>query len=307
VDENTVINWLLEGDAAVRWQVHRDLLSSSEEKVREERKRIENSGWGLKILSFQGRNDIWDGLGKIGWRSAMYNLQLLRRLGLLPGIPRINTACQIMLDKGLHSDGGIQYEDTKSEMCQTAMSMAIFAYFQIQDERLEQIISYIISNQLDDGGWNCRHPRVKTNHSSFNTTFHVLEALQQIKQNLPEYFSSYDISGKLSEGIEFLLQHRLYKSHTTGEIADSQFTNISFPPRHKYDIMSGLDFLQSINHPTDERCSDAVNLIKRRQKQGKWPMGIYHQGLSFFKIEDGRQPSRMNTLRGLRIVKWWHQ
>jgi len=189
-----------------------------------------------------------------------------------------------------------------SETCITGLVLGILSYFQIKDERLGQIISYIINNQMKDGGWNCRYIRGAT-HGSFHTTLMVLEALHEYKQSFSS--NEFEIYVMQEKAHEFLLNHRLYKSHRTGNIVDSNMTLLTFPPRWKYKVLSALDYFQAVNHPYDERFSDAIEIILKKEKNGKWPLQQAISGKIWFKMEESRQPSRWNTLKSLRVLNWW--
>jgi hypothetical protein len=156
---------------------------------------------------------------------------------------------------------------------------------------------------MEDGGWNCRRPRGAT-HSSFHTTLIVLEGFREYLQKFDEHRK--DILHARDRAIEFLLQHRLYKSHRTGNIVRPQMTQFCFPPGWKYDVMTVLDYLRSENIQKDERMQDAIDLmVSKRKKDGTWLLPRPHPGKIFFDLETTGEPSRMNTLRGMRILKWW--
>jgi hypothetical protein len=91
-----VIQWLLEGDPAIRWQTLRDLAGASPGEVAAERDRVEREGWGARLLAVEGADGLWDGGacfpadytgGEPGqpWTATMHSLQTLQILGLDPG------------------------------------------------------------------------------------------------------------------------------------------------------------------------------------------------------------------------------
>jgi hypothetical protein len=69
---------------------------------------------------------------------------------------------------------------------------------------------------------------------------------------------------------EFPLKHYLYKSHTTGEIANIEFIKLAFPPRWRYNVLSALDYFQYINYSFDERFQPAIDLLNNNGKNSKW-------------------------------------
>ncbi len=302
-----IISWLLEGDPSIRWQVQRDLLNVNSAKYELERKKIAKEGWGKRLLDLQDSSGLWGG-GIYGpkWISTTYTMLTLRLLGLQTNHPQAKQACKIFLDEGFYTDGGINffsYSLKYSETCVTSMILAMLAYFRYPDERIHAIASFVIGEQMPDGGWNCESPKGAT-HSSFHTTISALEGLYEYECLFPE--KKKQISKVRARGHEFLLAHRLYKSHRTGKVFDSKMTTMPFPPRWKYDFIRALDYLRSCNAPRDERMSDAIELLQIKQKKDEtWPMNSGMSGRKYFDLEKAGQPSRWNTLRALRVLNWW--
>jgi hypothetical protein len=231
----------------------------------------------------------------------------LRLLGLQTNHPQARRACKIFLAEGKYTDGGINffsYSLKYSETCVTSMILALLAYFRHPDEYLHSIASYLIGQQMADGGWNCKSYQGAT-HSSFHTTISALEGLYEYECSFPE--KKKQISKIRARGHEFLLAHRLYKSHKTGKVFDAKMTAMPFPPRWRYDFIRALDYFQACDAPKDERMSDAIELLQKKQKKdGLWPMNSGMSGLKYFDLEEAGKPSRWNTLRALRILNWWN-
>src|SRR6267378_1779991 len=56
----TVLDWLLDSDPAIRWQVLRDLVHAPAEVVAAERARVATEGWGARLLALQGEDGGWN-------------------------------------------------------------------------------------------------------------------------------------------------------------------------------------------------------------------------------------------------------
>lgn len=302
------IKWLLEGDPSIRWQTMRDLHNSSKNEISKERSKIETIGWGKMLMEFQDPSGTWDnGFYNPKWTSTTYTLLLLRRLGINPLNERCKVGCNVLLNNGILSDGGINYsraKKKKSETCITSMVFGILSYFHIKDERMETIFGYLVENQMKDGGWNCRYPREAT-HASFHTTLMALEALYEYQEAFNDKRS--EIQYMQEQAYEFLLHHRLYKSHKTGEVVNKKMTMLSFPPRWYYTVIAALDYFQKVDHERDERFINAIQLLLKKERNDKWPLQAPIRGKIWFEMEPTRQPSRWNTLRSLRILQWWNQ
>ena len=174
------------------------------------------------------------------------------------------------------------------------MILALLAYSHYPDERIHDIAAYVVSQQMLDGGWNCESYKGAT-HSSFHTTMLALEGLYEYQCTYPE--KKKKITQVREWGHEFLLKHRLYKSHSTGKVFDSKMTSMPFPPRWRCDFIRALDYFCACDAPCDERMNDAIELLQIKQKKdGLWLMNSGMSGRKFFDLEQAGQPSRWNTL-----------
>jgi hypothetical protein len=179
----------------------------------------------------------------------------------------------------------------------------LLSYFRLPDGRIHNIAEFLLKEQMRDGGWNCQRIHGAT-HASFHTTLSVLEGFAEYATTYPQALPS--VKQAVDKAHEFLLQHRLYKSHRTGKVADPALTRMHFPPRWRYDFIRVLDYFQSVKAPLDERMQDAVSLLREKQgEDGRWVMNKPWAGRVFFELEAAGQPSRWNTLRALRVIKWW--
>jgi hypothetical protein len=309
-DHDPVVAWLLDGDPAIEWQTLRDLVGAPDRVATRARQRVAREGWGARLLAERDARGAWaagassnDGLYSPKWISTTYSMLLLRDLGLPPGSPEVRHACARLLDEGLQRDGGINYGwRGQSETCITGMVLSILAYFEYDDERLETVADHLLAQQMDDGGWNCRRYAGAT-HSSVHTTISALEGLrfyERRKRRLRQ------VRAAQQAGREFLLAHRLFRSHRTGEVIKPEFLRLAFPPRWHYDILRALDYFQSVGAPRDERLTDAIEILRaRRSADGRWALEYRYGGQVYFQIERVGAPSRWNTLRALRVLRWW--
>jgi len=102
------------------------------------------------------------------------------------------------------------------------------------------------------------------------------------------------------------LVHRLFRSHRTGAVIKPIFLQFSFPPRWHYDVLRALDYFQAVKAPRDPRLAEAIDLVRRGQREdGRWPLQNRYKGKTYFEMERVGAPSRWNTLRALRVLKWW--
>jgi hypothetical protein len=312
---DAAIQWLLEGDPAIRWQALRDLVGAPERTVARERRRVATKGWGARLLARQDASGRWaagsspdTGLYSPKWTSTTYTMLLLRDFGLPSKDRRARKACGPLLDRGLQPDGGVSYGTWaqwthRGETCITGMVLSIASYFEYDDDRLDTIAQHLLEQQMPDGGWNYRRSSGAT-HSSVNTTISVLEGLR-----LYEVFRRRRVvtmRRAQQRGREFLLAHRLFRSHRTGKVIKPIFTRFVFPPRWHYDILRALDHFRSVDAPRDERLADAIDVVRRTERaDGRWVLDHAYPGKTYFQLERVGAPSRWNTLRALRVLGWW--
>ena len=303
-----VLRWLLDGDPAIRWQTKRDLLDACHDDVDAERARVAATGWGRSLLDRQDPSGTWaGGLYSPKWISTTYTLLLLRHCGLTRGHPDALRAVERIWDGARYFDGGLTpaVSVDAPEACATSMYLALARYFGYDDARVDTATTWLVANQLPDGGWNCRTVRFGDRHGSFHTSILALEALAESTHHEPE---SREIPTAMAKGREFFLDHRLYKSHRHGTEVHPAFTKLSFPPRWHYDVLRGLDHFQETAAPWDARYQDALDvLVRRRRADGRWPVQNKHAGRAWFDMEKTGGPSRWNTLRALRVQRWARQ
>ena len=296
------LDWLLDSDPSIRWQVMRDLAGEADDVVARERWRTATEGWGARLLDLQAETGYWGGAAFVprAWISTKDTLQLLRDLGIDPAHPRVRKAIELVRDR---CTWGKEFGDSpffagETEPCINGRVLAIGAYF---GEASDALVDRLLSEQLDDGGWNCDAP--PSRRSSFNSTICVLEGLLEYENAKGPRGA---IAAARTRAEEYLLERRLFRSKSTGEVVEPEWTQISFPVRWHYDMLRGLDYFRRARAGADERMREALDLLERkRDASGRWPLENPHAGPTYFDMEGpAGTPSRWNTLRALRVLRW---
>ncbi|MHA2503800.1 MAG: hypothetical protein ACXAE3_13145 [Candidatus Kariarchaeaceae archaeon] len=298
--DREVIDWLIASDPAIARLTKRDLLELPRKEWDYHEQEMLTVGWCRRLLDLQDPDGRW-GQGLYGPKfiSTHYTLMLLRRLEMVL-TPEIENGCRQLIN--INAIGSIPTtEPPRVDACITGMGLSILAFFNQQQQLFPEILTYLEDNQLHDGGWNCVLPQRPTKHSSMHTTLLVLEGLKQLADTSSIYRSK--INALSDQAHEFLLQHNLFRSHRTGEIIDPGFIDISFPPRWKYNILTALDYFASINHPYDHRMEEAIEIVKQKEKKGRWYQGKQMGGPTFFSTNIAHQGSPFNTVRALRVIR----
>jgi hypothetical protein len=298
-----VLDWLLRGDPAVCWQVERDLADRPQDRWTLTQSLIASQGWGKRLLDAQDPSGTWGG-GLYGpkWISTTYTLLLLRRFGLDPANSQALAGVRRLLDDADWDEGGVSYWSGRvlAERCVNGMVLSIASWFDTDDSRIDDMARLLIGVRLPDGGWNCEDYRGAT-HSSMHTTISVLEGLLEWKRRR----KSAEADEAIASGHAFLLAHRMFRSHRTGEVISKAWTRPAFPPRWHYDILRGLDHLRDAGAAPNLQAEEAIELIRAGARKGRWPLGPRYSGRVFFRLEEGPGGGRWNTLRALRVLRWW--
>ncbi len=314
-----VIDWLLDSDPSIRWQVMRDPIDAPADEVAAERAQVATEGWGARLLALQGADESWAGTAfNQGWDSTMHVLSLLRHLGLDPACDEARRAVSGVRDhvtwRGWDWDGawrGIDFAGNpffagEVEPCINGQVGASGAYF---GQDIGRIVARLLGEQLSDGGWNCEAENGST-RSSFNTTICVLEALLEHERATG---GSPEVTEARLRGQEYLLERRLFRRLSTGEMiahdrkGDSVWTRFAFPNWWHYDVLRGLEYLRGAGVNPDERVAEAIALVaSKRDADGRWLLDTRYPGAMPVDMGEGEgQPSRWNTLRALRVLDWY--
>lgn len=297
-----VLAWLRDTDPALRWQVLRDLDDAPPAQVAAERARALEVGWVADLLARQDPDGRWAGsLYSPKWTSTTYTLLLLQRLGLPSGHPQALAGCRQLWDGARYVDGGLTVTSGRTatpEACITGMLVRLAESFGHDDPRVAEVRGWLLEQQLADGGWNCRSVRTGSTHGSFHTTITALEALQSVRDPGPAEAVA------LEAGREFLLAHRMFRSHRTGTVVDAAYKRFPFPPQWHYDVLRGLEHFRDAGAPYDDRLAEAAEVVRdARQPDGTWHRARPYAGRTWLTLEPPG-PSRWATFRALRVLRW---
>lgn len=304
MDHEELLDWLLDGDPAIRWQALRDLAGADADQVVVARSRVADEGWGARLLAAQDADGRWSGgLYSPKWTSTTYTLLLLHWLGLPSGHPAAEAGCRLLWDEATWYAGGLTLARTirEPEACITAMLVLLASSFGTRDARCDDAVGWLLDEQLADGGWNCASVRTGSRHGSFHTSISVLDALVAYRAS----GGPTPVDAAMARGQEFFLDHRLFRSHRTGEVVNPALTRFPFPPQWHFDVLRGLEHFRASGAARDPRLADGVAVLRRaRRADGTWPVHRAYPGRWWFVMEPPG-PSRWATLRCLRVLDWW--
>lgn len=299
-----VVDWLLTGDPAIRWQTMRDLLDAPEDEWAPVRALVESEGWGAALLACQSADGLWAG-GTFApadfsaeaweregqpWTATAFVLNQLREFGLPPQCPSAQRTVRLIGENGRWDEGDQPFWDGEVEECINARTIADGAYFGVD---VRPIVERILTERQDDGGWNCDRER-GSRRASFDTTINVLEALLEFELATG---ARADVTEARSSGEEFLLSRALFRRLSTGEVTSDEYLQLSYPRRWQYDVLRGLDYFRrsaiASGRGVDPRLDDALAHVRgRRTADGRWLLDSAARGRVWFEMEKVGEPSR---------------
>ncbi len=316
--EEPVMDWLLDSDPAIRWQVLRDLLGAREEQWSAERALVTEFGWGARLLSLEDADGQWAGAAfmpvdctpeeweQVGqpWTATAFTLDQLREFGLEPGSEAARWAVRRIGENSRWEEGDQPFWEGEVEECINGRTVASGAYFGVD---VAPIVGRLVTEQQADGGWNCERAN-GSKRSSFHSTINVLEGLLGFERATGGTPAS---RAARAGGEEFLLARDLCRRLSTGKPADARFLLFTHPSRWRYDVLRGLDYFRDAGvftgNAPDPRLTDAVDHVRSRQRpDGTWPLDRRDPGRVWFDVDEGPgEPSRWVTLRAMRVLQWW--
>ena len=310
----SALDWLLDADPAIRWQAMRDLTDAPADQVAAERARVATEGWGARLLALRREDGLWDtGTSDTEWTSLLAML-MLRDIGLEPSSDEARNAIGLVRDNATwHSRGswhGTPVFAGEVEPCINGRVVALGAYF---GQDVTKIVERLLGEQMADGGWNCEQENGST-RGSFHTTINVLEGLLEYARAAG---ASTAVTAALQRGQEYLLERRMLRRLSSGELIDPAFTLFSFPTGWHYDALRGLDYLRDAGVAPDARVTEAIDLVRsKRDAGGRLPLENPHDSemvnarlrdLAFGMDEREGRPSHWNTLRAMRVLDWYER
>jgi hypothetical protein len=301
-----VLEWLLDSDPVLRWQVERDLARAPEEVWQATRARAGLEGYGAQLLALQDPDGQWAGgayfprdfdfgqMETVGqpWTATTWSLNALREWGLDASLLG-DTADRLAANSRWEYDD-LPYWGGEVDCCINGFTLANGGWLGVD---VSPLVTWFAEHQLPDGGWNCDWVEGST-RSSFHSTLNALKGLLE-----------YDAAGTgplRAPAEEYLLERGLFRKLSTGEVAGPWATHFAYPFRWIYSVLNAAEYFRAAGRP-DPRIGDAIELIRAaRQPDGRWLQQGRHGGAAWFEVDAPvGEPSRWLTFHALRVLEWW--
>lgn len=302
VDRPGVVDWLMDGEAAVRYQAQRDLRGLDRPDLQ---RRIAEEGDAAAVLAARGPDAHWGrGFYQPKWTCSHYTLLELRNLALPRDNPSARETVLRILSEEVGRDGGLNPSRSvgTSDVCINGMALNYSAYFAADPGRLKGVVDFILGQRMADGGFNCRLNRSGARHASLHSTVCVLEGATTYLRHGYTYRAD-ELAHSIETSSEFLLRHRLFRSERTGQAIHPELTRLHHPTRWRFDILRGLDALAAADVALDPRMADALGILRDRQRpDGRWAAARSYPGQTHVPPAPAGEPSRWVTLVALRVL-----
>lgn len=254
--------------------------------------------------------------------ATVWQLMLLGELGV-PRTPWIESAVERFMVQHQMENGAFCWRrlggrgKVEEEPCLTGnMLRTLLVLGYREDERIKRGLDWMPDFQLEDGGWNCDYPMYDPKHSSFMSTIEPLWAYSEV----PRPLWTRRMKNSIERGAEFLLAHRVYKSHRhwrpvelrsmnqvfTGNLV----TKFHFPMYYYYDALHALRVLTKLGFHDDTRIADAIHLMMSKvTPEGRWLLegdwvreSTNKTRRALVNIEKLHEPSKWVTLNCYRVL-----
>lgn len=298
-----VVAWLLASDPAVGYQARRDLLDDDDPEAR---KQIATSGTAALLLAARRPNGHWgEGFYQPKWTSTHYTLLELRDHQVDPGLAACRDSVALCLrekgaDGGVNPSGSVRHAD----VCVNGMFLAIAAYFGANLDDLASIVDFILSQRLDDGGYNCRSNRSsRCRVASVHTTASVIDGFTEYLSAGHPYRAE-EIRRARAAACECLLARRLYQVKGSGAPIHPEVVKLHHPARWHFDVLRGLEVVTGAGVSDDDRLLPALGeVLRRRRDDGRWAANAGYPGETHVTYARAGQPNPWVTLRASRVLR----
>jgi hypothetical protein len=316
--DSALLDWLLEADPALRWQVERDLAGAPEETWGATRARIATEGFGARLLALQDRDGQWAGGAYFPsepdptaegdeddgqpWTATTWTLNTLRDWGL--DAAELAGTAELLAANSRWEYDDLPYWGGEVDCCINGYTLANGAWLGAD---VAGIAQWFLNHRMADGGWNCEWDKGST-RSSFHSTLNSLQGLLYYEAATG---GADALRAARRAAEEYLLERRLLRTRSTGEIVGPWATWFAYPFRWFYSALNAAEYFRAAalhdDIAPDPRLADAIDVIRvAREPDGTWLQERRHPGQAWFEVDvPPGEPSKWLTFYGTRVLAWW--
>ena len=312
-----VLDWLLDSDPALRWQVERDLAGAPPEVWEATRARVATEGFGARLLALQDADGQWDGGAYFPkdffgspeqeqpgqpWTATTWSLNSLREWGM-PAAAMGDTAAKLAANSTWEYDD-LPYWGGEVDVCINAFTLGNGAWLGVD---MTKLAAWFVAHRQEEGGWNCEvEEGAETTRSSAHSTLNAVRGLLDYERRTGDT----SVRGARATGEEYLLRRLVHKVSTVEEVVKG-VRALAYPFRHHHNVLRATDHFRraSLHDGTapDPRLDEAVEIIRaKRQPDGRFLQDTRYPGRMHFEVDvpEG-EPSPWVTFYATRVLEWW--
>ena len=251
--------------------------------IKEAQKKLESSELMIRLLETPKRPpDTF-----VGIRNYLWRLLELSEIPFTNTLEKVQSWLELLVIKSYIQEG-FSLEGTKDNLlaCHNSLITTILLKMDYDDkEKIDAGIDWILKYQSVERGKECTWPG-KDLYTRFGGCmkkvpcyYGIIKAMIALTEYKKRFEGSDEIDNKLNQGLEYILQHRVYKRLSTDKpIEDSIILNF-YPYTYRSNIIEILSLLKANGLLEDERCHDAIKILKDKQR----PDGFWQADTSYMK------------------------
>jgi hypothetical protein len=313
------LEWMLDSDPVLRWQVERDLVGAPDDVWQATRARVGVEGFGARLLAHQGADGQWAGGAYFPgdfdfhgpeaapgagqpWTATTWSLNTLRDWGL--DATALAGTAELLAANSRWEYNGAPFWEGEVDCCINGFTLANGAWLGADVSGLER---WFVEHRLADGGWNCDWVEGST-RSSFDSTLNSLGGLLYYEIATG---GTDELRAARAGAEQYLLERRLLFSKSTGQLVDPAVTGFAYPFRWRYTALKAADYFRAAalhdGRAPDPALAQAIAVIRdARQVDGTWLQQARYPGRSWFDIDVAPgEASRWLTFFATRVLDWW--
>ncbi|MEJ7650034.1 MAG: squalene cyclase [Nakamurella sp.] len=313
------LDWMLDTDPALRWQVERDLAGAPRDVYERTRARIPQEGMGAALLAHQDPDGRWasgayfpagfdfegsEAQSGQPWTATTWTLTTLREFGM-DAAPLTGTA-QLLAHSARWEYDDLPYWGGEVDVCINAKTLANGVWLGAD---VAELATWFPAHQLPDDGWNCEWVEGST-RSSFHSTLNALKGMLWYEIAVG---GAPEVRASRHRGEEYLLRRSLLRRESTGEPVGAFVSEFGYPWRHRYSVLNAADHFRAAakydGTAPDPRMTEAIEVIRsQRDVAGRWLQQFRLPGRVWLDIDvPVGEPSPWLTLFATRVLQWWDE
>ncbi|MGM9472510.1 squalene cyclase [Pseudarthrobacter sp. YS3] len=314
-----LLDWMLDSDPALRWQVQRDIAGEPPEVWEATRARIATEGFGARLLTLQEPDGQWAGGAYFPqdfdfdgpeaaedagqpWTATTWSLNALRDWGL--DAAALTGTAELLAANSRWEYENLPYWGGEVDCCINAFTLANGVWLGAD---VAGVARWFLDHQMADGGWNCEWV-AGSRRSSFHSTINALKGLLYYEAAIG---GSSELHAARRVGEEYLLKRQLLYSRSTGEFVGPWVARFVYPFRWFYSALNAADYFRAAalhdGGGPDPRLAAAIEAVRSgREADGTWLQERRHPGRVWFEVDAAPgEPSKWLTFHGTRVLEWW--